>query len=453
MSLSVLRSALFLLVLAFASLPLTAQALVSPAEGLPTVRQIAEFHGYSGPSLLRGRPAMVAISPDNSLVAISANNRSVNIFDTSTGQLKFTLAVDNGINGFAFSPDGKTFATRDTLDKSVRLWDATSGKQLRQFPGRKRNLETKGKSPRGVEDLRNLVFSPDGRIVLTEREDDVVSVWNVDDGKEVMQLRHDTQSNAAVDILSKVFFTSSSFGLMLRAQYSPDGRRIITANGDNTPKLWDAATGKLIAALEAHRDRVYAASFSSNGTTIATIGFDGNAVLWDSETGRRKLVFQTGEKGLANLGAGMVLSRNELTAVTFKGADTTVWDATTGHARFKLRKGKANIALISRDGKTIVTAGEDKKATATFWDVETGQQRMALPPAGDTTDFAAFSPDGRLLVTASDKGVRLWNASDGRLLATMVHARYPVAFSQDGAYMITGGTDDTAALYQVERPR
>jgi WD40 repeat protein len=160
-------------------------------------------------------------------------------------------------------------------------------------------------------------------------------------------------------------------------------------------------------------------------------------------------VFHTGGKALANYKAGIVLSRDELTAVTYRGADTTVWDATTGHMRFKLRKGKANIALISRDGQTIVTAGEDKKASATFWDVETGQQRMVLPPTGETTDFAVFSPDGRLLVTTSKKGLQIWNVSDGRLIATMVHARYPVAFSRDGAYMVTGGTDGTAALYQI----
>src|SRR4051812_26591178 len=132
MVLSVLRSALFLLAFTFASLQLTAQALVSPTEGVRYARQIAELHGYSGHSLVRGRPAMVTISPDNKLAAISAEDRTVKIFSVDTGQPKFTLLVDKGITGFAFSPDGKILATEDLWDKSVRLWDASTGKQLRQ---------------------------------------------------------------------------------------------------------------------------------------------------------------------------------------------------------------------------------------------------------------------------------------------------------------------------------
>ena len=70
------------------------------------------------------------------------------------------------------------------------------------------------------------------------------------------------------------------------AAFSPDGRRIVTASKDKTARLWDAATGRALATLEGHENEVVSAAFSPDGTRIVTASGDKTARLWDAASGR-----------------------------------------------------------------------------------------------------------------------------------------------------------------------
>ena len=72
---------------------------------------------------------------------------------------------------------------------------------------------------------------------------------------------------------------------MYHAAFSPDGARILTASKDKTAKLWDAASGKLIASFD-HQDVVYDAVFSPDGAQILTASADKTAKLWDAASGK-----------------------------------------------------------------------------------------------------------------------------------------------------------------------
>src|SRR6202034_4225986 len=75
-------------------------------------------------------------------------------------------------------------------------------------------------------------------------------------------------------------------------------------------------------------------------------------------------------------------------------------------------------AAFSPDGKRIVTASNDK--TARIWDAASGQQLMMLSGHQDVVASAAFSPDGTRIVTASyDKTARVWDAATGKQLAVL----------------------------------
>ncbi|MCP4384780.1 MAG: hypothetical protein GY798_25775, partial [Hyphomicrobiales bacterium] len=73
--------------------------------------------------------------------------------------------------------------------------------------------------------------------------------------------------------------------IVLSAEFSPDGGRIVTASHDNTARLWDAETGSLIHTLEGHGGWVLSAEFSPDGGRIVTASDDNTARLWDAETG------------------------------------------------------------------------------------------------------------------------------------------------------------------------
>src|SRR5215831_16847209 len=112
-----------------------------------------------------------------------------------------------------------------------------------------------------------------------------------------------------------------------------------------------------------------------------------------------------------------------------------------------------NGAAFSPDGKRVVTASTDK--TVRLWHAETGEPiGMPLTGHSDVVNSAAFSPDGTRIVTASrDETVRLWDAATGRpigaLLARVLGSVRTAAFSPDGKRIVTASTDKTARLWDA----
>jgi WD40 repeat protein len=435
----------------------SSQATTNLQQNKLAVKLKAKLPNYKGPSNFRMRRSLMTFSPDGQLLALSGKDRTVTVWDTKTGELKTTLkGGSKGINGFNFSPDGKLAATRDIIDKKVRLWDVETWQLKTELTGRKHDLETKlkaGSSLAVEEGYAPVVFSPDGRTVLSEREDDIVDVWNVATGESRATLNHDTRDSGTKDFLKAVF---TPFGLnkqhflALQADYSSDGRYIVTVNGDKAPKLWDAATGNLKATLPV-TERIYRAEFSPDGRTLATTELQGLITLWDVETGQSKGTVT--KKRREYYFPGFEFSPDGHLAVTFHFEDTKLWDTASGKLKLELPKSKANDAAFSSDGRWLATASDDSKSTARIWNVETGEVKTTMPPSLGHAEAINFSPDGKIVVTTNDKGVKLWDAATGELLATLDEARYPIAFSPDGNILATGGRKDTAMLWEIPSQR
>jgi WD40 repeat protein len=113
--------------------------------------------------------------------------------------------------------------------------------------------------------------------------------------------------------------------------------------------------------------------------------------------------------------------------------------------------GTVYTAAYSRDGRLIVTASMD--GTARVWDASSGKLQATLSGHSGPVNDAAFAPDGRLVVTASDDGTaRVWEAMSGKLLATLsgpgVEMRKAV-FSPDGKRIATASADETPRLWDA----
>jgi WD40 repeat protein len=124
-----------------------------------------------------------------------------------------------------------------------------------------------------------------------------------------------------------------------------------------------------------------------------------------------------------------------------------LWDAATGKEIAVLRHvDMVQSAAFSPDGKRIVTASNDK--TARLWDAATAMEIAVLRGHDIDVWSAAFSPDGTRIVTTSfDKTARLWDAATGKEIAVLRGHDAPVssaAFSPDGTRIVTAPFDKTA---------
>ena len=447
---------LFICLFAFSTL---AYPQTAPGAKKLEVKIIARIPDYRGPSEARVRRALLSFSPNGTWLAMSAKERTINIYFASDGRLFKTLKAGplpqsekEGIGAFSFSPDGLTAAARNFVDKTIQIWDTEKWEIKKVLTGRKRNFETKSKAGGAQffeEGFAPVPFSPDGRKLLVEREDDVVEIWDIAKGEEIVTLNHETNMSGAKEIAKVLLFGGTRHYLYMQDGFSGDGRFVSTANGDKSPKIWDAVTGKLLTTIKSP-ERLYRAALNRDGSSLITLQLQGAVELWDAESGIRRAELE-GKNFVEGDLNGFDLSPDGEKMVTFLVEKTKIWDAKAGVLHATLPKiGKARDAAFSPDGNWLATASEDNKtAVAVIWNVADGAAKLTLPPSPNGAKAVQFSPDGKILITANDKGVNLWRVETGELLATLSEARLPVSFNADMSRLATGARKNTALLWDV----
>jgi WD40 repeat protein len=217
-----------------------------------------------------------------------------------------------------------------SLDKTARLWDIASGKQI-------------GEPMKHEAVVTSAQFSPDGQRVVTASGDNTARLWDAATGKQIGEpMTHEAVVNSA--------------------EFSPDGQPVVTASLDRTARLWDTA-GKPIAVMK-HEDVVTSAQFSPDGKWVVTASRDRTARLWD-----------TAGKPFAVMKHEDVVTSAQFSPdgkwVMTGSPDTTarLWDAATGKqiGEPMTHEAVVNSAEFSPDGQRVVTASEDKMAR--LWDV------------------------------------------------------------------------------------
>ncbi len=312
-----------------------------------------------------------------------------------------------------FSKDGTMVAT-PSADKTGRIWNTRNGQPI---------------GPPLVHEQSVFLakFSPGGESLLT-LSDEVAKVW------EVKKLQHpplEFRPTARINY----------------AEFSPDGKRIVTASFDHTVQIWDAKTGERLGAPLRHNAEVNLAKFSHDGTMIVSCSRDSSARLWrviDGQPIGNPLAHD------ANVFFADFSADDSL--VVTGGTDRTarVWNTQSTNMVSKpiLPPGHVSDARFSPDGAFIITAA----ATARVWDARTGRPIGGVLAHDHPVSEAAFASD-KLVMTMGDHEVNLWRRPTREAGGIpLVHAGLinSAVFAPDGASILTSGDDHVARRWNVK---
>jgi WD40 repeat protein len=335
----------------------------------------------------------------------------------------------------AFSSDGKLVATGHR-DETVRVWDAATGRRVKVL-----------RHPEGLSDVEgvgDVAFSPDGRLLVTVSEDEgTARVWRVGTWRLVTTRTHP-------DGIAGVAFSLRG-GLAVSQ----------TDDYNGTAVVWEAATGRIVRVLrKAHANILTGADFSPDGKLVVTVSEDGTARVWTARTGRalavlrapggtfRRASFSPDGRLVVTMSRGEPGFRRIGDFRVPLGDAVRVWNARTGKQVATLDRGVyIQDARFSPDGRRLVTTEGD------MFEVGSWRRLRGLRGHVALINSAAFSDDSQYVITGSEDGTaRVWEAGTGRPIVTLrghEDAVESAAFSPDGKHAVTVSRDFSAGLWDV----
>ncbi|MGI9517919.1 MAG: protein kinase domain-containing protein, partial [Pirellulaceae bacterium] len=319
-------------------------------------------------------------SPDGSQLAVPdlSHFDSSRIWDVASGQALTTALGGSSDTRIRFDRSGQRLAIGGSWP-GIRMWDVPSRKLLREF----------GHEQQGFLDFD---FNPDGNLLVACPQDsNSVLIFDTGNGALVTELKHEQISRYA--------------------SFRPNGRQVLTINRDRIARIWDVATGQILASFGEDKPMFSRGSWHPSKSRVLLLWGD-HAVVWD--VGSDQIITAPMQHNATVFFAEFDGEGNRVLTVS---SDRTarVWDAETGaaltppimHGGATPGSGARPYGEFSSDGRLIATASSNE--TARIWDAANGQAVTPLLEHSDVVQFAGFRPDSQQIVTTCwDSEIRVW---------------------------------------------
>ncbi|KAG8723020.1 hypothetical protein FRC09_005052, partial [Ceratobasidium sp. 395] len=373
-----------------------------------------------------------AFSHDGLHVMLGRSDGTVWTWDTQTHEMigdPLRCHNKHPIRSVVCSPDGEHVSAGSSRDNRVYIWSRRTGQIIASLPG-----HTYG--------VRSVAYSPDGAYITSVSQDGTIRIWNV------------YSSYTLERELSGYTEGVNSISL------SPDGAHVASLSSNcTTIRVWDVRTGALVRKLLNSRHDIWFTSvqYSPSGLHLVTGVRGGGVYIRDPLTGR-------------------ILTRllepkppyNTLTWLTYSlgGEQLLAWSSPGTLHIWHWRAVEAEIQRRFEDSVKAEQASQtDLDDTPAELDIvdrvervrDTDTPRTAgkSPESHDEEVSAlAYSPDGAYIVSGSwDYTLRIWDARTGRMAGQPLKGHtavvLSVSFSPDGARIVSGSCDNTIRVWDV----
>jgi len=277
-----------------------------------------------------------------------------------------------------------------------------------------------------------LAITPDAKRLVSVSNDNSIKVWDAATGKLVRTLEGHTGWVGSVVI-------------------SPDSTRAYTAGGDALIRVWDIKTGQQVGELEGHTIAVRGLALAAGGKLLVSVASDKTVRLWGTTTGKFIRKFGDETQSLESVAISTDGAR------IFVGNDVgiiTVYDAKDGKtvSEFKKHAGTMVYTIaVTKDGKTAISGARDK--VIRVWDVATGKELRTFAGHTEQVYQVLFNADEKLVLSASfDKTARIWDFASGKELKKFdghTDGVQGVCFGAEGRVVFTASWDKTLRKWRV----
>ncbi len=267
--------------------------------------------------------------------------------------------------------------------------------------------------------IQRAEFSPDGEKIISGSGDGKIRLWDCKDGRLIKEFDADTDDNSI--------------------SLNNSGDKLLTVK-DNTAFILDMETGQVTGTIKGHSGKIFSAVFSPDGKYIVTASGDNTVKKWDAETGNQMFNFRKLDSDTITTA---IFSPDGNKVLSIAGNKRMLeWDANTGDSiRSYFHPANTFSTVYSPDGKYFVTISDEM---IKIWDSASGNKKPIKGHTGNTV-FATFSPGGKNIITVSPDEIKIWDTESRQNIITMSGGRLAV-FNPDETKILTV-TDSSAVIW------